>query len=410
MSGPSHAYSEQGEGGKVAPHGVNSAYLFGLTDTHDAANEKEFVTGDLTSADAGVHPFDEPCETKRDSISEDRNTKQALSSKDKSTRRASSSENTAPDWPRSARTETQKRASDSEGRNTKRTSVIEERKTKWASGGEDRNIKRASISEDRNTKRASGTEDRNTKRASGSEDRNTKRASFSEDINSKHATSGEDIDTERISIREDRNTMLTSISEGRNTKRISISEDSNASSSEDVKSEYTTSSMDGTTGHKKKPRARNIKRVGNTPRRAMALVMSCLRRLLPESPRWLATRGRLVEAIEVLTRAAIANGRPLPSREQLMTAIVTIHDKNKKEFRRAKTKSSDRQDDAPVSCNIKLRMKLNAIWEWHRDVGSSVYALMSTPLLACVTIVMFYLWFTAAFTYYGISLYSVNLK
>ncbi|XP_037087275.1 organic cation transporter protein-like [Pollicipes pollicipes] len=48
--------------------------------------------------------------------------------------------------------------------------------------------------------------------------------------------------------------------------------------------------------------------------------------LLPESPRWLAERGRHADALAVLKRAAAANGRTLPDDEHMLDLLRACHD------------------------------------------------------------------------------------
>lgn len=79
-----------------------------------------------------------------------------------------------------------------------------------------------------------------------------------------------------------------------------------------------------------------------------------------------------------------------------------------KTVKRNNSTESECNDTEP--CGSRLSTGARAAMGWCCDVGSSVCALVSNLRLAAVTMVVFYLWFTAAFTYYGISLYSVNLR
>ena len=88
-------------------------------------------------------------------------------------------------------------------------------------------------------------------------------------------------------------------------------------------------------------------------------------RLVPESPRWLLVRGRNEQAKRILGQAASLNSLPSPDK------IITP--------------------------------------ETESGSGSSLMDLFRTPGLRRTSLIMFYLWFTNSFVYYGLTLNSGSL-
>ncbi|KAG0723263.1 Solute carrier family 22 member 3 [Chionoecetes opilio] len=130
---------------------------------------------------------------------------------------------------------------------------------------------------------------------------------------------------------------------------------------------------------------------------APALFLLAYHWLLPESPRWLVTRGRLTEAADVLTQAAKVNGNPPLPRDRLMAALVAMHAKKENESR--KKRNSVNRSDANTCHGVLPRRRVSQqgrkAWRWCGDVGNSVRSLVSTPRLVVVTLIVFYIWFTS---------------
>ncbi|XP_076034800.1 organic cation transporter protein-like [Oratosquilla oratoria] len=104
---------------------------------------------------------------------------------------------------------------------------------------------------------------------------------------------------------------------------------------------------------------------------------------LPESPRWLILRGRYEEAVKVLKTIAYWNKRTLPSDEKLLEMVKSIA---------IKESGGEQGSEGLVSRG------LNQLKE-----------LFQTKVKIVRTFVLFFCWFTTAFTYYGISLISVHI-
>ncbi|KAK8753556.1 hypothetical protein OTU49_000229 [Cherax quadricarinatus] len=116
--------------------------------------------------------------------------------------------------------------------------------------------------------------------------------------------------------------------------------------------------------------------------------------LLPESPRWLVMNGRFKQALKILTDGARMNGNILPSDSLLLHAMNNIHNRNIRE-----TEEGRKHSVSSVMCLVKMKHFFIRMW-----------SLVHTVKMARITTIIFFCWFTASTTYYGISLNSVNLS
>ncbi|XP_067674869.1 organic cation transporter protein-like [Haliotis asinina] len=91
--------------------------------------------------------------------------------------------------------------------------------------------------------------------------------------------------------------------------------------------------------------------------------------VIPESPRWLISRGRIPEAQVVIRKMASVNGVELP---EVMLEKITVDDDNVKAVR--------------------------------------VTQMFTTPWLLFVTVIIFFNWFVASMVYYGLGLNVQNLS
>lgn len=100
----------------------------------------------------------------------------------------------------------------------------------------------------------------------------------------------------------------------------------------------------------------------------LLVILLAIPGLVPESPRWLLVKGRMDEAEEILQKAGKMNGKQNSGKLQ--------------------QKHSDKEADSP---------------------SSSILDLYKTPCIRRSTLIMYYLWFTNSFVYYGLTLNSGSL-
>ncbi|MFS7981527.1 putative major facilitator, sugar transporter, major facilitator superfamily [Helianthus anomalus] len=115
-----------------------------------------------------------------------------------------------------------------------------------------------------------------------------------------------------------------------------------------------------------------------------SLVLLLFFRLVPESPRYLSTQGRLAEAQRILDRGAALSRKELP-----VGLLVSDH---------IKTKTND---DNNESLESKTRTSQRS--------SSSVFMLLSSKLIR-TTLLLWFLYFANMFAYYGIILLTSQLS
>ncbi|KAK4294229.1 hypothetical protein Pmani_033131 [Petrolisthes manimaculis] len=117
--------------------------------------------------------------------------------------------------------------------------------------------------------------------------------------------------------------------------------------------------------------------------------------LLPESPRWLIQKGRMVEAIRVLQWAAKSNRRPIPSPPVLMTMLQAVRNKMITDEEETRDGLSGLGEYVCVRGKVLLR---RILW------------LLKTPSLRLNLGVMCVCWFATTMIYYGLALNSTNIS
>ncbi|KAK4316267.1 hypothetical protein Pmani_012560 [Petrolisthes manimaculis] len=130
-----------------------------------------------------------------------------------------------------------------------------------------------------------------------------------------------------------------------------------------------------------------------------SLVMGQLSdRVMPESPRWLASQQREEEAVKILQDIAKTNGRTLPSQQHLIKLVSTSYHK--------KTRGDYPDDITRAKYNNKRRHWYDGVVECAR----SQLTLVRTPIMRRRALICFYLWFAAASVYYGLIFSGGNIK
>ncbi|GBO35488.1 Organic cation transporter protein, partial [Araneus ventricosus] len=94
--------------------------------------------------------------------------------------------------------------------------------------------------------------------------------------------------------------------------------------------------------------------------------------LLPESPRWLISQGRIKEAEKIVTKATKTNGNYLSN----------------------------------VDARLKMMMETRKVHESKTESGT-ILDLFRTPGLWQMTLIIYFTWFSGLFVYYGLS-YNTN--
>ncbi|XP_042219669.1 organic cation transporter protein-like [Homarus americanus] len=111
--------------------------------------------------------------------------------------------------------------------------------------------------------------------------------------------------------------------------------------------------------------------------------------ILPESPRWLASQGRVQDALVILKDIARTNKKKLPSDQQILRLISRVHDKE-------------------VESSTETQPT-----KWYSGIVNTVCAQMTlvrTPVIRRRCLISFFLWFVAASVYYGLIFSGTNIK
>lgn len=105
---------------------------------------------------------------------------------------------------------------------------------------------------------------------------------------------------------------------------------------------------------------------------------------IPESPRWLVTKNRIKEALDILKSAATANGNTIPSDEEMTEQLKSLY--------------QPENTVAAVSAGEKLK-----------EAFSEVTMLVATPQMRKRTGLVYFSWLVVAMVYYGLSFNTKNI-
>lgn len=110
---------------------------------------------------------------------------------------------------------------------------------------------------------------------------------------------------------------------------------------------------------------------------------------IPESPRWLVSKGRLQEALVIMKNGARVNRKLLPSDDEVMDLMEKIYADNKEETEAAVVVS-----------------KMDQV----KEAFSELIQLLKTPEMRKRTLNMFYSWLVVAMVYYGLSFNTKHIS
>jgi len=105
---------------------------------------------------------------------------------------------------------------------------------------------------------------------------------------------------------------------------------------------------------------------------------------IPESPRWLVSKNRIKEALDILKSAAVANGNTIPSDEEMTEQLKGLY--------------VPEDTVAAVSAGEKLK-----------EAFSEVTMLVATPQMRKRTALVYFSWLVVAMVYYGLSFNTKNI-
>ncbi|XP_069995090.1 organic cation transporter protein [Penaeus vannamei] len=127
--------------------------------------------------------------------------------------------------------------------------------------------------------------------------------------------------------------------------------------------------------------------------------------LLPESPRWLASKGRTREALKIMKSIAKTNGRTLPSDEHMLALISRGREQGQ-----PKPEESDNAANQSGEGGADEGEKASRWFSGLTAMAKSQFTLIRTPVMRRRSLISFLEWFVGASVYYGLIFSGSNIK
>jgi OCT family organic cation transporter-like MFS transporter 4/5 len=124
-------------------------------------------------------------------------------------------------------------------------------------------------------------------------------------------------------------------------------------------------------------------------------------RILAESPRWLASRGREEEAVEVLTKIAKINGKTKPHRLELMVILEACKDDEGRP-KRGNESGEIKAVEVLSACTNALKTV--------KSICTNYVNLVRTPELRKRSFILWTIFSSVSLVYYGVTFDSARLS
>ncbi|XP_047494622.1 organic cation transporter protein-like isoform X2 [Penaeus chinensis] len=124
---------------------------------------------------------------------------------------------------------------------------------------------------------------------------------------------------------------------------------------------------------------------------------------LPESPRWLASKGRTQEALKIMKSIAKTNGKILPSDEHMLALISRGRE-------HGQTKPEEADNPAGQTGEGGAGGEASGCFSGLAAMAKNQFTLVRTPVMRRRSLISFFEWFVGASVYYGLIFSGSNIK